>query len=115
MASTDHELQQAKAEVERLRQHMQALFERTHDEGIAWSSYIEPLEAGQCGMAVVTGVYRLTRQPVWLLCGGRLLPEPDQCGCARLVGYPDQAFGLVTKELVGSLDDAGPGAVVVVV
>jgi hypothetical protein len=34
MASTDPELQQAKAEVERLRQHMQALFERTHYEDL---------------------------------------------------------------------------------
>ena len=45
---------------------------------------------------------------------GRVLPQPDPGGCDRLVGYSDQAFGLVAKERIGSLDNAGSAATVVV-
>ena len=45
----------------------------------------------------------------------RRLPESDQGGGARLVRYPDQAFGFVDKECVSGLSDTGPAAVAVVV
>jgi len=66
MASTDHELQQAKAAVERLRQQIQALYERTH---------YEDLEHAGLGLDIVEHAIEETLEHTGL--GGQIPRQPD--------------------------------------
>lgn len=83
MASTDPELQQAKAEVERLRQHMQALFERTH---------YEDLEHAGLGLDIVVHALEETLEHTGL--GGHIPRQPDAAAHQQVVHWLAQVQGL---------------------
>jgi prefoldin subunit 5 len=66
MASTDHELQQAKAAVQQLRQQIQALYERTR---------YEDLEHAGLGLDIVEHAIEETLEHTGL--GGQIPRQPD--------------------------------------
>jgi hypothetical protein len=83
MASTDQELQQAKSEVERLRQHIQALYGRTH---------YEDLEHAGLGLDIIAHALEETLEHTGL--GGHIPRQPDAAAHQQVEHWLAQVQGL---------------------
>jgi hypothetical protein len=83
MASTDQELQQAKSQVERLRQQIQALYERTH---------YEDLEHAGLGLDIVEHAIEETLEHTGL--GGHIQRQSDAVAHQQAERWLEQVQGL---------------------